>query len=745
VLAELGDWARRRHERAGGTIRIRLVKGANLAMEAVEAELEGWPQAPYSTKAQVDANFKRLLDTALEPRWAPAVRVGVASHNLFDIAWALSLGAAQGQADRIELEMLEGMAPAQAEAVREDAGRLLLYAPVVAHDDFEAAIAYLVRRFDENAAPDNFLRHLFDLEVGTPTWDDQLDRFERSVTDRHRVHQRPRRAQDRATEQRRFPPGEPFANEPDTDWSRSVNRDWVAGHLARQERTPPPSIRPLVGGNDAEPATIQADEAPREGPLVLEADAVLVDRTVAGVAAAAAAWSSRPEPERRRILLDVAEALAERRGDAIATMVHEAAKTVRQTDSEVSEAVDFASFYAHAGTAIDQLRSDGLRFDPYRVTVVASPWNFPFAIPTGGVMAALAAGSGVILKPAPQTPATARLIVEACLDAGVPPELVGFLPVPEDEVGRRLITHTDVDAVILTGAYDTARMFTAWDPQRRIHAETSGKNALVITATADLDAAVADLVQSAFGHGGQKCSAASLALVEASVHDGPDFLRRLADATRSLTIGDAADPATSVGPLIGAPAGPLDRALRHLDAGESWLVPPEPVDDEERLWRPAIRLGVRPGSWFHRTECFGPVLGVVRVADLDEAIAVQNAVDYGLTGGIHSLDPAEVARWTEQVEVGNAYVNRGTTGAIVQRQPFGGWKRSSVGPTAKAGGPNYLLTLGRWSPTEPVSIDRARPSFAQARAEVFGRDHDRSGLRFESNVLRYRPAPAARR
>ena len=323
-----------------------------------------------------------------------------------------------------------------------------------------------------------------------------------------------------------------------------------------------------------------------------------------------------------------------------------------------------------------------------------------------------------------------------------PDDLFAFLPCPEDEVGRRLITHPTVDAVILTGAWDTAQLFLSWDPKRRLHAETSGKNALVITATADLDAAIADLVRSAFGHGGQKCSAASLALVEASVYDGPRFLPRLADAVRSLPVGPAADPATRVGPLIGPPTGPLDRALRELDDGEAWLVAPEPLPGTAHAWRPGVRTGVRPGSWFHLTECFGPVLGVVRVADLDEAVAVQNAVPYGLTGGIHSLDPAEVAHWLDRVEVGNAYVNRPITGAIVGRQPFGGWKRSSVGPTAKAGGPNYVFTLGRWSGTEPVSLDRARDSFAAAWADEFAVEHDRTGLSAEANVLRYRPLPA---
>ena len=259
---------------------------------------------------------------------------------------------------------------------------------------------------------------------------------------------------------------------------------------------------------------------------------------------------------------------------------------------------------------------------------------------------------------------------------------------PDDDVGRHLVTHPGVDGVVLTGSYDTARLFLGWRPDLRLLAETSGKNSLVISQTADVDAALRDLVRSAFGHAGQKCSAASLAIVEAPLYDDPGFRRRLADAVRSLRVGPAADPATMVGPVINEPSGPLARALTTLDDGESWLVEPRRIG--ERLWTPGVRLGVRPGSWFHRTECFGPVLGVMRADDLDHAIELQNAVDYGLTGGLHSLDEGEIERWLDRVEVGNAYVNRHTTGAIVRRQPFGGWKRSSVGRGAKTGGPDDI-------------------------------------------------------
>ncbi len=343
----------------------------------------------------------------------------------------------------------------------------------------------------------------------------------------------------------------------------------------------------------------------------------------------------------------------------------------------------------------------------------------------------------MILKPAPEVRAVGALLAEHCWAGGVPRDLLQLVPCDDDEAGRRLITHPDVDAVILTGSYETADAFLAWRPDLHLLAETSGKNAIVITACADLDLAIRDLVRSAFGHAGQKCSAASLAIVEASVHDDPRFLERLADAVASLRLGPAADLATDMAPLVRPADGSLLRALTELDPGERWLVEPRRLDDRGVAWSPGVRLGVQPGSWFHMTECFGPVLGVLRAPDLATAVAWQNMPPFGLTGGIHTLDPAEVAQWLDAVEVGNAYVNRGITGAIVQRQPFGGWKRSAVGSTTKAGGPDHVASLGRWSLAAGATGDGAE---AMGRVwDEMRAGSDPTGLRAERNLLRYRP------
>ncbi len=376
------------------------------------------------------------------------------------------------------------------------------------------------------------------------------------------------------------------------------------------------------------------------------------------------------------------------------------------------------------------------------VVVVVGPWNFPYAIPTGGVAGALAAGNSVILKPAPEATAVGAWIADQFWRAGVPRDVLQLVVCEDGPVGQHLVTHPAVDTIVLTGAYETAAMFLDWRPSLRVLAETSGKDALVITPSADIDEAIRDLVRSAFGHAGQKCSAASLGIIVAEVYDDPTFQRRLRDAVTSLRVGAATDPASMVGPLIAPPTGKLERALTTLDDAEDWLVEPRLLDTPGApagtSWSPGVRLGVRADSWFHRNECFGPVLGLMRADDLDHAIALQNAGDLALTGGIHSLDDAEVEHWLANVEIGNAYINRHITGAIVERQPFGGWKRSSVGGGSKAGGPGYVTQLARIS-TTPRSDTASRSWFQQTWDQWYATEHDATGLTAEANILRYFP------
>ena len=741
ALERLVAFARQRVADGGAPIKIRLVKGANLSMEKVEAELHGWAQAPYTDKAEVDANYLRLVDRTLVPDLAGVVRLGVASHNLYDVAAAHLLAERRGVSDSLDVEMLQGMAPSQARAVRDAVGTVILYTPVVAPEDFDVAVSYLVRRLEENAQPQNFVHSLF--AGGDEAMSQQEARFRASVADIATTPDTPRRSPERE------PAGESFSNSVDSDPALPSVREWGRGVVTSQPIEP---TSPVLQTTDD------------------------VDRLVRTAREAQPAWAARPATERAAVLRRAADELEARRGVLITQAVHEGGKTIDQVDPEVSEAIDFARYYADRALELDpgaSWHTDGATFTPDRLTLVTPPWNFPVAIPIGGVLAALAAGSAVVIKPAPPVPGCTEIAVAALHAAGVPEDLLHVVRTDEGDVGRHLVSHDDVDTVILTGAAETAEVFTSWRTGRprgpRVLGETSGKNALIITPAADYDLAVADLVRSAFGHAGQKCSAASLAILVGSAGSSQRLRRQLIDAVRSLRVGWPTDIGVTMGPVIEPPGEKLHRALTTLEPGETWLVEPKQLDDTGRLWSPGLKDGVRPGSWYHLTEAFGPVLGLMYADTLEEAIRLQNAVAYGLTGGLHSLDEDEVTTWLDRVEVGNAYVNRHITGAIVRRQSFGGWKASSVGPGAKAGGPNYVAQLGSFAPAglptdqadlEPglrasladytglvtSQADRswlraAVASDATAWNEVLGRELDESGLSVEANIFRYRPVP----
>ncbi|TRW79345.1 aldehyde dehydrogenase family protein [Mycolicibacterium sp. 018/SC-01/001] len=743
AMMRLQDWASARRQRGGAGIKVRLVKGANLPMEHVEADLHGWPVATWPTKQDTDTNYKRVLDYALHPERTANVRIGVAGHNLFDIAYAWVLAGRRGVRDRIDFEMLLGMAEAQAEAVRRTVGGLLLYVPVVHPKDFDAAIAYLVRRLEEGASQDNFMSAVFDLHDDNSLYERERQRFVASLAELDTDVPQPNRRQDRRTDDPEGSVRLVFANVPDTDPALPGNRAWGRAITERIAQS-------AAGSALVDEHTVTSAER--------------LDAMIAGGVAAADAWSAQSGAQRAAVLRRAAGTLEAARAQLLEVMASETGKTLDQGDPEVSEAIDFANYYAHLADTLDDV--DGATPDPVKLTVVTPPWNFPVAIPAGSTLAALAAGSAVIIKPATQARRCGSVMVQALWDAGVPRDVLQLVHVDEGDLGSRLVADPRVGRLILTGAFDTAALFRGLRPDLPLLAETSGKNAMVITPHADIDLAVKDLVASAFGHAGQKCSAASLAILVGSAARSRRLRDQLVDAVTSLTVGYPSDPTVQMGPVIEPADGKLLRALTTLGPGEQWLVEPRRLDDTGRLWSPGVKTGVRRGSEYHLTEYFGPVLGLMEAADLDEAIAMQNEVDYGLTAGLHSLDRAEIEKWIDRVEAGNVYVNRSTVGAIVRRQPFGGWKKSAVGAGTKAGGPNYLVGLTDWrpapatgaAPLAPVMTDflsaaadlgiadidvleRSLGSDALAWAEEFGVARDVSALAAERNVLRYRPVP----
>ena len=741
AMIRLQEWAAARVAAGGAPIKVRVVKGANLPMELVDADLHGWPAATWHSKRETDTSYKAVLDYAMRPDRIANVRIGVAGHNLFDVALAWLLAQERSVTSGIDVEMLLGMATGQAEVVRRDVGSLLLYTPVVHPAEFDVAIAYLIRRLEEGASQENFMSAVFELDKNEALFDREKQRFLDSLAALTDEVPAPHRNQDRRLAPRPAPT-HGFANCPDTDPDLPGNRQWGTQIAARMR------------GSHLGEATAAAGWVRSEAEL---------DQITGTALEAAAAWQGLGSDARAAILHRAGDVLQARRAELLEVMGAECGKTLDQGDPEVSEAIDFAHYYAERGRELEDV--PGALFRPPSLTVVTPPWNFPVAIPAGSTLAALAAGSAVVIKPAPEAARCGAVMVEALWEAGVPRELLAYVQLSERDLGAALIAHPKVDRLILTGAYETAELFRSFRPDLPLLAETSGKNAIIVTPSADLDLAARDVVHSAFGHAGQKCSAASLVVLVGSVADSPRFRGQLLDAVRSVKVGYPWDLSSQMGPLIAPPEGKLLRGLTTLGDGESWLVKPHRRDDSGKLWGPGVRRGVRRGSDYHQTEFFGPILGIMTAASLEEAVAIVNEVDYGLTSGLHSLDQEEVGYWLEHIEAGNLYVNRGITGAIVQRQPFGGWKKSAVGPGAKAGGPNYLVAMGSWHdvPLPPDSgavtglparilesmdgddhrdwLAGALGDDARLWAAEFGVARDVTGLFAERNVFRYRPVP----
>lgn len=768
ILQELTEWAMQRRKNGGAPVKVRIVKGANLAMEQFEASLRDWPQTPYKTKAEVDANYKRMVLYGCRPEHADAVHLGIASHNLFDIAYAMLVRVENGVEEDVSFEMLEGMADHIRRVVQQLTGDILLYCPVATKKDFQSAIAYLIRRLDENTGPENFLRHSFGLKPGSKEWDEQVQLFTKACNETSTVSSQPRRQQNRFDPPQKHKIDSPFELEPDTDYSLPQNQKWVHGVIQEWKKKTFNTIPLVIDGKE-----IQRDEKGSGSDPANPNEPFYhyslgkwedIDQALDVAKSKQSEWSKKSVRERAELLANVAYQMRKNRADLVGVMMKDGGKTAYETDPEISEAIDFAEYYLRSMLQFDAMKE--IEFSPLGTVLVTPPWNFPISIPAGGICAALITGNCVLFKPAPEAVLSGWILVNLFWEAGIPKNVLQFINCEDEPVGSRLIKDPRVDAVILTGGTSTARLFMKMRPSLRLSAETGGKNALIISGMADRDLAIKDLIQSAFGHSGQKCSAASLAILEAEVYDDPNFLRQLKDAVESIHVGPCWDLSSKVIPVIRAPEKALLKGLTTLEPGEKWLVEPKRDPKNPNLWSPGVKIGVKEGSFMHQTELFGPVLGIMRAKNLEDAIRLANGTPYGLTSGLHSLDKREISVWMKKIEAGNCYINRGTTGAIVQRQPFGGTKASSFGHGSKAGGPNYILqfmhkkeiTLPHDKAPATIQINALTDFLNRVEltseelgvwfastanyvhwAHYFNKDHDPSKAVGQDNILRYVP------
>ncbi len=694
-IRDLLAWA----EARGTPMGVRLVKGAYWDYETIMHRQRGWPVPVFARKDDTDACYERLIPLLLEHH--VVIRPAFGTHNLRHVAMVMAETERKGLATKVvELQMLYGMAePLQAAIV--DAGyRLRVYAPV---GDLIPGMAYLVRRLLENTANESILRRQF---LGNQRLDELL-----KPPDTPTVLAEP--VESRATPTHPSPlegegEGGGFTNEPHTDFSRAEARERMRAALATVRATlgrrielafPPPKglTRPAL--------TVRNPARPEEVVGVVSAAVPEdVDEAVARAVASGRSWAATPASDRMAVLAKAADLLRRRRVDLAALESLEVGKGWRDADADVAEAIDFLEYYRRQmrhlaepirlGTLPGELNH--LVYRPRGVVAVLSPWNFPLAIPTGMVAAALVTGNTVAFKPSERSPVTGHALVEVFREAGLPDGVLQFLP-GEPEAGRRLVAHPDVSVIAFTGSKavglqiiaDAARVSPGQREVKKVVAEMGGKNAIIVDDTADLDEAVAGVIASFLGYQGQKCSACSRAIVVDAIHDA--FVERLVEAARSVRMGPPEEPGTGLGPLIDQRAVQKVRDYLAIakQEGTPVLLPDLARRPGPNFLGPAIVTNIRPTHRLACEEIFGPVLAVLRARDFDEALALANATEYALTGGLFSRSPCNIARAREEFLVGNLYINRGITGALVGRQPFGGSRLSGIG--AKAGGPDYLL------------------------------------------------------
>lgn len=679
-LKDLIEWAKQR----GTPLTVRLVKGAYWDQETITARQNDWPSPVYSQKVSTDANYERMTRLLLENH--DVLYAAIGSHNVRSQALAMAIAEELNiPRRRIELQVLYGMADKLARALVEKGYRVRVYCP---YGELIPGMAYLIRRLLENTANSSFLRQNLEERPAA----ELLIAPEFAPADKETA----------------LSPvfSRPFHNAADTDYSVSETRVKAAAALRTVRQQLGQLYSPLINGERVNTeAHFESVNPSNPSELVGKvglASQEQAEQAIAAAKAAFPAWAKTSARERGAILRRAADLMEARRHELNAWIVLEVGKSLREADPEVSEAIDFCRYYADEmerldrGVAYDYPgETNRYRYFPRGIVVVISPWNFPMAIATGMTAAALITGNCTLLKPAENSSVIAAKIAEILIEAGMPKGVLQYVPAKGSTVGAHMVQHPDVHMIMFTGSREVGCRIYAEAAQlrpgqkhlKRVVAEMGGKNAIIVDESSDLDQAVQGVVRSAFGYSGQKCSACSRVIVLESIYD--TFVSRVVEATRSLNVGPAEHPGTKVGPVVDAAA--QARIKEYIEQGkqEAHLALQMPAPDTGYFVGPTIFTDVAPDAVIAQEEIFGPVLAVIRARDFEEALAIANSTDYGLTGGLFSRTPSHIEQAQAQFEVGNLYINRGITGAIVSRQPFGGFKMSGVG--SKAGGPDYLL------------------------------------------------------
>jgi RHH-type proline utilization regulon transcriptional repressor/proline dehydrogenase/delta 1-pyrroline-5-carboxylate dehydrogenase len=668
----------------GTEFTVRLVKGAYWDYETIHATQLGWPVPVYQNKVETDANYEACAKTLIDQ--FPHIRLAVGSHNVRSLASALSYARLKGLDPRaVEAQMLYGMADPIKSAMVKKNVRVREYATI---GELIPGMAYLVRRLLENTSNESFLRSKFAENISI-----------------EKLLQNPSFAlkELKFLEEKKWD----FDNEPLKDFNRTENRQKMKDALSAWEKKGVQKIPLCLNGQAfMSKKTLLRNNPSKTSQCLAEISLATIDdadKAVQLAKEAFPAWSATPPSTRADYLDKVADLMERDRFKLAALEVLEVGKPWHEADGDITEAIDFCRYYALEMKRLGVPRRVGhapgevslYMYQGRGVAAVIAPWNFPLAILSGMAVASLVTGNTVIIKPAEQSSVIAYELMKLLQEAGVPKNVVHFLPGLGEEVGDHLIKHVDVPLIAFTGSKavglhilkETAIVKPGQIHFKKVLAELGGKNAIIIDSDADLDEAVAGVVYSAFGFQGQKCSACSRVIVLDEIYER--FQERLVEATKSLNVGDSKNPHHFMGPVVDEEAFTrIQKTVTEAKTKHRLLFEGSAPTDGYFV-APTIFGDVDPASDLAQKEIFGPVLSVIRAKNLEDALKIANGVEFGLTGGFYSRSPAHIEKVKNHFECGNLYINRSCTGAMVNRHPFGGFKMSGLG--SKTGGPDYLL------------------------------------------------------
>ena len=689
-------FAKKRYEKYGTSISIRILKGFSLNKEHITSSKNNWPSATFTSKIETDANFKKMILLGSKLENIKAANLLIVTSNIFDISFSLILIKENSLEPYIYFEIARARSTtAIQKALDKIIGKnLKVFCPIVFKKDFHLASNFLLGKINDTANCENFSSRLDTLFPGSKSWEEELDHFHQSLKHIDQISTLKKQNQDRNILLQKTTDFV-FENEPITDFSIKSNINWAKNIIEKAKNYLPGKLPIVIGNDKILTSQVEIGKNPSlpniqyyKSSLGNEAQ---IDFAIKTAKKNEKFFQNISVDKRCKILKAVSQKIRENRGFLIKNLIVDIGKNFFEADLEVSDAIDAIEY--HTNHILDIFSKKDIKFEPKGTILIIPANSYPLSTMAEAIASAIVTGNSVLLKPRKENTLICYQLANLFWEANIPIESLQFLHCHNDLFEKKLIPDHRINSVIISTSVKYVRKLLKIRANKDLIATTGGINTIIVTASADREQAILSIIDSAFNFSGQKFSSASILILEKEVYDDLEFKNNLKDAARNLKVGSAFDLTSTITPFTKNPDKELLKALCELDNNETWLLKPRKDHSNPNLFSPGIKYGTKKDSFTKNHEIYGPILSVMRADSLDHAIEIANNSKYALAAGLHSLDPREHLKWLSNIEAGNLYINSKITDAKIKRQPFGGYKKSCFGSGYKSGGENFLLNF----------------------------------------------------